>query len=103
MLKNNKGTDFTRVTKVDPLKDELIECTTRKEVETANLEYIPDLFSGLMTHLCARHRYSKSLNTLATQSEVMKSHLVPIYHHRIDMSIKNSSLNAHVNQLISLT
>ena len=29
---------------MDPLTDELIECTTRKEVETANLEYLPELF-----------------------------------------------------------
>ena len=29
---------------MDPLTDKLIECTTRKEVETAKLEYPPELF-----------------------------------------------------------
>ena len=44
MLQKNKCTGVTIVTKVDPLTDELIECTTRKEVETSNLEYLPELF-----------------------------------------------------------
>ena len=50
MLQKNKGTGVIRVTKVDPLTYELVECTTRKEVETANLEYLPELF------LCANDK-----------------------------------------------
>ena len=58
-LQKNKGTGITRVTKVDPLTNELIDCTIRKEVETVNLEYLPDLFSAPMTHLYVWYRYSK--------------------------------------------
>ena len=44
MLYKNKGTGVTRVMKMDPDPEEVIECTTRQEVERANLERLPELF-----------------------------------------------------------
>ena len=44
MLYKNKGTGVTRVIKMDTDTEEVIECTTRQEVERANLERLPELF-----------------------------------------------------------
>ena len=44
MLQKNKGTGVTKVTKVDSTTGDIIECTTRKEVEKAYLAHLPELF-----------------------------------------------------------
>ena len=44
MLHKNKGTSVTKVTKVDPITEEVTEYTSRKEVEQANLVHLPELY-----------------------------------------------------------
>ena len=44
MLHKNKGTGVTKVTKVDPITEEVTEYTSRKDVEQANLEHLPELY-----------------------------------------------------------
>jgi len=44
MLKKNRGTGVTKVTKVNPDTDEIIELTDRKDVEREHLKHLPELF-----------------------------------------------------------
>ena len=40
MLGNNRGTGVTRVDKVDSVTNEVIQCTTKSDIERANIEYL---------------------------------------------------------------
>ena len=104
MLQKNKGTGVTKVTKVDSTTGDIIECTTRKEVEKANLAHLPELF------LCADDTPLRSSSLLEefgytgnTQAgdEVTEGTYIPT--HSIDeytkLFLKYTRQPAHVSDL----
>ena len=64
MLHKNKGTGVAKVTKVNPITDEVTEYTSRKCVQNTNLKHLPELFCVLMTHPYDAHRYLTILDIL---------------------------------------